>query len=102
MYLPHDLWELTWSHLHLTEESERDGMIGSSTRNTWNGRRIPQMSGERVAEYTKITKAKDEYREGEGSKKGESILLQMAELKIKIPANLSKVLDSMLRHYLEK
>lgn len=51
------------------------------------------MNGERVAEHAKITKAEDEWGEGVGGKIGKSILLQVAELKIKIADNLSKALD---------
>ena len=65
-------------------------MIGSPTRTTWNGRGIIlQMNGERVAEHAKITKAGDERREGKASKKDERILLQMSELNIRTPVNLS-------------
>lgn len=55
------LIELTWSHLHPTEESERDLMIHTPTRSTWKGRgMIPQINGERDAEQAKITWAEDE------------------------------------------
>lgn len=59
-----------------------------------NGRGIiPQRNGERVAEHAEITKAEDEWEEGEEGKKVKSILLQVAELKITIADNLSKALD---------
>lgn len=69
----------------LLKTVERGLMVGSPTRTTWNGKGvIPQVNGERVAEHAITTKAEDEGGDGEGGKKGENILLLMAELKLKI------------------
>lgn len=54
---------------------------------------FPKWMEKGLLSMKKITKAEDEWGEWVRGKKGKSVVLQVAELKIKIADNLNKALD---------